>query len=848
MLRVTLRGLLAHKVRLATTALAILLGVAFMSGTLVLTATIGSTFDGLFADINAGTDVVVRSAEVVETDFGEQRGTIDESVLGEVAAVPGVRVAEGDVSGYAQFVDKEGEAIGNPNQGAPTLGFAWGDDPELNPLRLAEGGPPAGPDEVVMDKASADTGDFRVGDPVTVLTATGSQEFTVAGIARFGNVDSPLGASIAAFALPTAQELFGLEGRLVSVLAAAEEGIAQAELAERVAAALPAGLEAITGDDLTEEQQSTTRDQLGFFNTFLLTFALIALFVGAFIIYNTFSIIVAQRTREMALLRAIGAARRQVLSSVLIEAVVTALVASAVGVLAGLGVAIGLRNLFASLGIDIPADGLTVEPNAIVVPIVVGVVITLVSAVLPARRASRVPPIAALRDVAHDESGRSVLRAVAGVAVLALGGGAVALGLGADVDNAAAIVGLGAALTFMGVAVLGPVIAGPLTRVIGWPLPHLRGIAGHLARENAMRNPKRTSSTAAALMIGVGLVGFITIVAASASTSIRATVDDGFVSDFVVQSNAGFQGGLSPTVADDIRALPEVEAVAELRTGVAQVDGNGTFLTGLGAEEFARVADIGVEEGDIAALADEGTIAVYDQTADDKGWALGDTVSVVYPTTGEQQLRIVALFSQEEVLGEYATGLSTYDANNEVLLDAIVFVALADGVSLDDGRAAISTVTDAFPNADLQDKTEFADAIVGQLNQLLNLVYVLLLLAVVIALIGIANTLALSVFERTRELGLLRAVGMTRRQMRSSVRWESVIIAVLGTLMGLVIGAVFGWALVQALASQGFTSFTLPVGTLVVVVVIAALAGVVAAIPPARRAARLDILSAISTD
>ncbi len=847
MLRVTLRGLLAHRLRLATTAIAILLGVAFMAGTLVLTATIGATFDGLYADINGGTDVQVRSAEVVSTPFGEQRGTIAEAVVAEVAAVQGVRAASPDVTGYAQFVDKRGKAMGNPTQGPPTLGFAWIADPGLSPLRLADGAPPSGPGQVVMDKATADKGGFGLGDPVTILTAAGSEEFQVVGITRFGQVDSPLGATLAVFDLPTAQRVLGVPGTLSGVSVAADPGITQDELATRIGATLPRDVEAITGTALTAEQQSQTRDQLGFFNTFLLVFALIALFVGSFIIYNTFSIIVAQRTREMALLRALGASRGQVLSSVMIEALVTGFLASVLGVVAGLGVAVVLRNLFALLGIDIPASGLTVEADAVVIPIVVGVVITLASAFFPARKAGRVPPIAALRDVALDESGRSLTRAVVGLVVLGLGAGLVALGLVADISSAAVAVGLGAAVTFLGVAILGPVIAGPLARFIGWPLPRIRGIAGQLARENAMRNPKRTAATAAALMIGVGLVGFIMIVAASASTSIRGTVDKSFAGDFVVRSNAGNSGGLPTEVATAIGALPEVEVASALRSGPAEIDGTGQFLRAADPVSLAAVTDLVIDDGSIDELARIGTIAVDRDTADNKKLTVGSTLAVTYPATGPQPLTVVAVYGPLAIAGPSFTGLETFEANNQVQLDQAVFVKLAPGVTESEGRGAIAAVTSGYPNADLQNKTEFADAVVGQINQLLNLVYVLLLLAIVIALIGIANTLALSIFERTRELGLLRAVGMTRRQMRSTVRWESVIIAVMGALLGLLIGAAFGWALVTSLRGDGFTSLTVPVTQLIVVVVLAAAAGVLAAVAPARRAARLDVLDAIAS-
>jgi putative ABC transport system permease protein len=374
------------------------------------------------------------------------------------------------------------------------------------------------------------------------------------------------------------------------------------------------------------------------------------------------------------------------------------------------------------------------------------------------------------------------------------------------------------------------------------------GTTGRLARENAMRSPRRTSATAAALTIGVFVVGFIATTAASATDSIRGTVDKSFVGDFVVQSNTGFQGGLPPEVAADIADLPEVAAVAQQRQGVAEVDGSGTFLSAISGDTFEDLADVDVVEGSLADLETEGTIAVEKRTADDKGWSLGDTVAVTYPDTGPQELRIAATYDRSEVLGDYTTGLATYDANNTVRFDSFVYVKLADGVSPSEGRAAISTVTDPYPNAELQDKDEFADSIVGQIQQLVFLIYVLLLLAVGIAIIGIINTLALSVYERTRELGLLRAVGMTRAQMRATVRWESVIIAVLGTLLGLVLGLVFGWALVSALGDEGFTTFTVPVGVLVFVVILAALAGVLAAIVPARRAANLNVLQAISTE
>jgi putative ABC transport system permease protein len=398
---------------------------------------------------------------------------------------------------------------------------------------------------------------------------------------------------------------------------------------------------------------------------------------------------------------------------------------------------------------------------------------------------------------------------------------------------------------FFGVAGLGPVFARPVSRFIGWPLPRLRGVAGTLARENAMRNPKRTASTAAALMIGVGLVGFITIFAASAKTSINESIDKAFLGDFVVDSGTFGFGGLSPRLADSLRTLPQLRAVAEFRLGQAKIAGSSRFVGGVDPVAFGSIIDLDVGSGSLADLTGD-TLAVDSATARGKGWHVGDEVRVVFSRTGARTLRIAAIYRRADAGGQYLVGLSTFGANFDQQFDARIFVSRAAGTSAADARRALTAATAPYPNAKLQDQTEFKAAQSGQINALLGLIYVLLALAVVIALMGIANTLALSIFERTHELGLLRAVGMTRSQLRTAVRWESVIIALFGTLLGLVIGLFFGWALVAALRSQGFNRLSVPVGQLVVVVVVAALAGVAAAVLPGRRAARLDVLEAIA--
>jgi putative ABC transport system permease protein len=846
MLRTTIKTLAARKWRLLTTSVAVLLGVAFMAGTLVLTDTIGKTFDDLFANVNAGTDAYVRGELAFDSDIlGDQRARLDTSLVDEIAGVDGVAAAEGHIEAYAQLVDHDGDPIGNPDMGAPVLGGAWLTNDALNPFELASGRAPQADDEVVIDKGSADTADFVVGDSTTVLTQAGPQHVEIVGIATFGGEDSPGGASYTMFTSAAAQAYLTQPGTIDAIKVVAADGVDEAALVQRIAQMVPDGTEVLTGAEITAEDQASIKEDMSFFNVFLLVFAAIALFVGSFIIYNSFSILVAQRTKEMALLRAIGASRRQVNRSVLLEAGVVGLIASALGLLAGIGVAAGLKALLAGIGIDIPAGGVVLTSNTVIVSVIAGLGVSVASAVLPARRASKVPPIAAMRDVAVDRSSRSRRRVVNGTVVTALGAAAMSAGLfgGAGIMP----VGLGALLVFVGVAVLGPVLARPMSRVLGAPLPRLRGMPGTLARQNAMRNPKRTSATAAALMIGVALVGFITILAASTKASVAANVEKTFTGDLVVASNTFGRGGLSPLLADELAALPELDAVTGLRMAAAEVDGSVTMLMSADPSAVQHITDVGLAGGSLEDLhATE--IAVYEDIADENGWALGQTIPVRFADTGVQQLTMVATYTENMTVGDYFVSLEVYDANVADRFDHQVLMTVADGVSLPDATAAVEHAAAAYPQGDVQDRAEYEQAQTKNVDMLLNLIYALLALAVFIALLGIANTLALSILERTRELGLLRAVGMTRGQLRSTVRYESVIIALLGTTLGLAIGTAFGWAIVKALGGEGLDTFAVPVVPLAVVAAIAALAGVGAAALPARRAARLDVLGAITAD
>ncbi|MGI9598360.1 MAG: ABC transporter permease [Acidimicrobiales bacterium] len=840
-------NLRARKFRLISTALSITIGVAFLAGSLVLIDTIGKTFDDLLADVNQGVDAEVRSSDVIESQFGDIRGRVDATILDDVLAVDGVEAAAGNVFGYAQLVDKSGDPIGNPGAGAPTLGFNWTDVDELNPMVLVEGTAPTDPSEIVIDRKSANDGSFSVGDEVTVLLESGPQVFDVAGVVTFGSADSPLGASVTIFEPETAQLLLAEPGRFDAIDIVAAEGVSQTELRDRVAAVAPSGTEVITGDDLVEQSQNDVADQLSFFNTFMLIFSGIALFVAAFIIYNTFSILVAQRTRELALLRALGARRYQITLSMLGEALVVGLVASGIGLVAGVGVAWLLKQLLAGVGFPIPASGIVFTTGTVIWSVVIGIGMTMVSAIAPSRRSGSVAPMEALRIAAVERAGVSVARLATAGFILLVGVGVLLWGLFGSPPSTIAAIGIGAAAVFLGVAALAPALAVPFASVVGRPIAWLRGVPGELARENAMRNPKRTATTAAALMIGVGLVGAISIFAASAKASIDKIIDDSFVGDIVVDSGTFGFGGLSPELARELNERPEVEAASGVRLGFAEIEGEAQTIFGVDPATMGSIVDVGVLSGSIEVMG-PGDIAVHDGYAEDQGWSVGDTVDVVFAETGRQQLTLSVIYERNEFAGNFFVGNSAFEANYPAVFDFQVYVLSDQAATASEARLAVEEVAAGYANAEVQDLTEYKQSQTDQINQLLSLIYALLFLAIIIALIGIANTLALSIMERTHELGLLRAIGMTRRQLRSSVRWESVLIALLGTTLGAVVGVFFGWVMVRALQDDGFSELRLPLDQLVIVVLLALIAGVLAATQPARRAAKMNVLAAVAAE
>ncbi|MDQ1447089.1 MAG: putative transport system permease protein [Actinomycetota bacterium] len=853
MWKLTRKGLVANRLRFLLTGVAVVLGVAFVSGTLVLTATIQKTFDDLFANIYSNTDAVVRAHEVLSSDFGSgDRPNIPVSLLATVRKAPGVKAAEGGIGiAYAQIVDANGKVVGSPGQGPPTLGFAWQTDDQLASFHLVEGSPPSTNDEIVIDKHSADQAKLKVGDRTKILTSQAPKVYSLVGIAKFGNADSLAGASATLFDLPEAQRLANAKGQFSQISVVADSGVSQDQVKANIAQTLKdngAGqYEVITGKAITKENQDSLHDQLQFINVFLGVFALVALVVGSFIIYNTFSIVVAQRTREMALLRAIGASRAQIMRQVLGESVLVGLIASIVGIVAGVLLAVLLKAAMSLLGFDLPGSSIVVHTNAIVVGLIVGLVITVLSAIVPAWQASRVSPVAAMRDVQIERATRRGVRLGIGLTLLVLGIVALFVGVSGSVDNGIAYVGIGALVVFVAAFVLGPLFARITSLAVGIPIARLKGITGTLARENAARNPKRTATTATALVIGIALVGFITIFAASAKASVSHAVDEQFKTDYIIRSGSGFgAGGLSPDLAKRLGALPQVQAVTGLRGGNAAIDGNRTFLTAVEPNAASQLFDFTDVAGSWKSLHDDG-LAVSKKKADDHHWKLGDPVMVTFVETGKVPMKIEYIY-KENTFGDYYVSQGAFEKNNTEQLDFFVFAKLKPDVTAQQGRAAISPLLAAYPNAKLQDNAQFKADQEAQVNKFVALVYLLLFFALVIALIGIANTLALSIYERTREIGLLRAVGMSRRQVRSAIRWESVIIALLGAVNGLAIGLFFGWSVVRALRSQGITEFAFAPAPLLVVVIIITGLSVVAAWLPARRAAKLDVLRAVSTE
>ena len=848
MIRVAIRNVLAHKLRLGLTMVAIVLGVGFVAGTYVLTDTLDRTFVNLFGNVYRNVDVAVRGVAYLPADGGgeAQRRDVPASVIQRLRSVPGVGEVDGVVQGYAQLVDPRTRKPVSTS-GAPTNGVAWHPNSRLSTTTIVTGRPPAGPGEVAVDRHTVDKHHWRLGEALTVVTRGGVRQERLVGAFELAGSDSLGGATITAFEPRTAQRLLGQPGRY-DMLEIGSTGPSPDQLRAAVARVLPSGYQALTGQQLVDETSNEISKGVGFLKVALLVFAGIALFVGTFIIFNTFSMLVAQRTRELALYRALGASRRQITRNVLAEAVVTGLVASTFGLGFGYLVALGLQALLGKL-IGLPGGSLVFQPRTVLAAYAVGTVVTLVAAYLPARRASRVPPVAAMRDDVAVPQRSLRFRATAGGLLAA--GGAAMLGAGlAGVDPQAWLIGAGAGCVFLGVAALTPFLSRPAIRVLGAPLPRMFGVSGKLGRENALRNPRRTAATASALMIGVALVAAMGTLGSSFVASTDRLIDRSVGADLIVTTvgnSGGEQGGLPVDTAPKVGSVPGVAKVVQVRGGGAEIDGKRSFVMGLtpagGPEALALVP----AAGDLSSLA-RGELAIGQDIADARHWTIGRQVRMTFGRTGTHTVRIGAIYQRSAVAGGYILGLDTFDRQFGDQLDQLLLVDYADGADSATVRHGVDKATASLPTVHVQDQSEYKAEVRNQVAQLLNFIYALLAMSIIVAVLGIVNTLALSVFERTREIGLLRAVGLSRRQLRRTVRLESTVIALFGAALGIVLGVVFGAAMQKALESEGVEVLAFPVGTLIATFLISGVVGVLAAVWPAFRAGRLNVLRAIATE
>ncbi|MFI6932767.1 ABC transporter permease [Streptomyces sp. NPDC050287] len=848
--RLSAASLRAHKRRFAGTFLAVFLGVAFLTGTLVMGDTLRAGFDTMFGDATSGTDAVVRGADAITTP-GESQGVrrpVRTDLVNTVEKVPGVAAAAPDIQGAGQLVGANGKPIGG--QGPPTLAGNWITDPELNPYRLAEGRAPQKSGEVVVNRGTAEKGDLKIGDTTTLRTP-GPVRVTIVGLATFGGEDGMAQVTFTGMTQADAEKyLTARPGEAASIQVRAGPGVSQGELVDRLTPVLPEGVEAITGQESAQENTDMISSRfLTVFTLFLLVFSGVALLVATFSIHNTFAIVVAQRTRENALLRALGASRRQVTGTALVEASAVAVLASAAGLAGGIGIAAGLRALFPAIGFPFPDSDLVISGLSMALPLAVGIVVCLSSALLPAVRAGRTAPLAALRETAVDSSGASRVRAVTGLGLAAL---ALATTLtGVLVSPSLWLAGAGAVLALASFVVLGPVASTTVVRVLGSPLDKLRGVTGALARRNALRSPKRTAATAGALMIGVAVVSLFTVFGASLKATMDQTVSRSFAGDVAVSTPSFGAGGsgLSPALAGAVQRLPQVDTAVGLGRGVAEVDGRGRALTVTDPLALERTFDLGTIDGSLGDLGTDG-IALTRTEADKQGLKTGDTAQLAFTDGKKETFTVRAVYGRSELAGDYVITRAAWAPHRTQDSDTLLAVSFKDGVSTDAGKAAVEKVAERYGDPEVQTRDEYAQSSAGGIDMMLTLVYALLALAVLIALLGIANTLTLAIHERTRELGLLRAVGQTRAQLRAMVRWESVLVAAFGTVGGLALGGFLGWVLVKASdgASDSAFAFAMPPLQLTAVALVGLAAGALAGLRPARRAARLDILRAIATE
>ena len=853
MIAVALKGLAARKLRTALTATAIVLGVTMISGTYILTDTIKSAFGTVFGVVFKHTDVVIsgRSAISSEEGGGERQGALPafpESLLARVRVLPGVAEAQGAVEDRAQLVGRDGKVIAVG--GAPDLAFSVhpGANQRFNPLTLVAGRWPVGPGEVAIDANTAERKHYAVGQTIGVIAQGAVAHPRIAGIAKIGGVSSLGGATMAIFDFPVAQRLMRKQGKLDSISLAAKPGYTPAQLVREIRPLLGKTAQVRTGEAQAKQATKNTDSFLSIIQDFLLAFGGVALFVGSFVIANTLSITIAQRTRELATLRTLGATRRQVLRSVLLEAFLIGLLASVAGLFLGLALARGLNSLFVTFGIDLPQASTVFATRTIVVSLLVGVAITVLAALRPAIRATRVPPIAAVREGAVLPPSRfarfgayPALLTIAGALALMLAG----LFAGSlSTSSRLLAIGIGAATLFVGVGMIAKTLVPALASVLGWPAARLGGTAGRLARANALRNPARTASTASALVIGLALVTLVSVLAAGLKSTFTSSVNALFKADYALTATNNFSP-ISTASAQVLRTLPGVEVVSGVLAGSGRAYGGEVNLSGV-APDIGKVIKVKWQHGSSAVPAELGPDGAFVSKAyaESKHLRVGAQLAVETPAGRVMHLHLRGIYAPPKggsPYGDITISAMRFEAEYSNPQAVYTFLDVAGGATAANTRRLQAALA-SFPDAKIQTESQFKSNQEKGIDTLLNLLYVLLSLSIIVSLFGIVNTLVLTVFERTREIGMLRAVGMTRRQLRRMIRHESVITALIGAVLGIPVGIVLALMVGQAIE---YPAFTIPVGTLVVFVLAAILAGLLAAVLPARRASRLNVLLAL---
>jgi putative ABC transport system permease protein len=842
-LRLARRNLASNRLRFALTTFAVVLGVSFVVSSFVLTDGLLRTFNNIVEDANAELDIEVSG----RNEFDEVQSfdrPIDESLVEVVAGVEGVReIGPGSESARLVPVKANGDPV--ETAGAPILSFSWADS-IFSPLTIIEGGPPEGPGEFAIDTTSADRDDLVVGETYDIIGVNGREPFELVGITRFGEENALAGAVLLSFPLDELQRLDDSAGEITWINVAVDEGVDPQVVIGRLEEVLPDDVEAVTGAEVVEADRDEFATVVNILGNILLGFALVAVFVSMFIISNTFNILLGQRVRQLALLRALGASGAQVRASALLEALVVGVVASIVGLAGGVLLAIGLRGLMNTLGFAMPSMDIILSGRTIVAALVVGVGVTLFASLSPARRAATIPPVAAMRPGFRFGSGEGTRRTVIAIALAAIGVAGVGYGLFGDPDGAVRLFVLagGSVLVFVAVSLFAPLFSSPAASILGRPLESLPGgrITGHIARENAARNNKRTASTAAGLMIGLALIAMASVAASSLKESFRSALGSTLIADFLVTPSTD-GGEISPNLADQISSLPEFDEVSAVRYGRIRIDDDTKDVTAADLTTLTALLDVDLTSGDPVAAAGPDTILLSEDVADDLGVGVSDTLEVEFAATGTKTLTVGATYDNEFLIGNYVIDLSGWDANFDSSSDNTIAAKTAAGVDLETAAAALTPAASAFPQLDFQTEDEFRKDLESQLDSLLVIINVFLGLAIVIALLGITNTMALSVLERTREIGLMRAIGMTRRQTRGIIRREAAVVSLFGALLGVLVGVAFGWVIVIAIPI--IDELSIPITTLLLYVVIATVAGLVAASFPARRAARLNVLEAI---